>query len=428
MRLYGDESFSGFFRRLSFSPDGALLVTPTGVFETNSATSINGLPGTSSNLMHTPASPTVASTGREGISPSSPLIPAGAAQPREPPARNTVYLYARSNLHRSNAPIAHLPGHKTATLVVKFSPILYELRKLGPAGRQTADDDGIPPHPTVPLEAGKQKTVALFSAASAAGGHASSEAIAADGVSQTGDSDTADSPSTTRKRDAASTVSMIGLPYRMIFAVATHDSVWIYDTQQGGPLCCFSNMHYASFTDLTWSPDGQTLMMCSTDGYCSIVVFDYGELGTPYAYASQPSLQQTSAPTSVLKMSGSPMMRRASAQSLPGMQGQQATPPSMLSHSFASSGVHAAPELSPSLGLGLLSESENGGLNVKSAIREIDPPVIPVHQTPSTSTLPATAGTIEGSATTDVSSTQTAQQQQRKKRRIVPTLEGPIGS
>ncbi len=68
-------------------------------------------------------------------------------------------------------------------------------------------------------------------------------------------------------------ISVIGLPYRMVYAVATQDSVWIYDTQQTGPICCFSNMHYASFTDLSWSPDGQTLMMSSTDGYCSVVVF-----------------------------------------------------------------------------------------------------------------------------------------------------------
>jgi len=49
-------------------------------------------------------------------------------------------------------------------------------------------------------------------------------------------------------------------------------------------------MHYASFTDLSWSPDGQTLVMSSTDGYCSVIVFDYCELGTPYSYSSQPSL------------------------------------------------------------------------------------------------------------------------------------------
>ena len=32
-------------------------------------------------------------------------------------------------------------------------------------------------------------------------------------------------------------------------------------------------------------------MMSSTDGYCSVVVFDYAELGTPYRYTGQPALQ-----------------------------------------------------------------------------------------------------------------------------------------
>ena len=32
VKLYGDESFTNFFRRLTFSPDGALLLTPAGQF------------------------------------------------------------------------------------------------------------------------------------------------------------------------------------------------------------------------------------------------------------------------------------------------------------------------------------------------------------------------------------------------------------
>lgn len=427
MRLYGDESFSGFFRRLSFSPDGALLVTPTGIFESTSA------PAGSTNVMQSPASPTVASLGREAASPGSPLLPnQSAAQHPPPPAsgpqRSTVYLYARGNLHRSNAPIAHLPGHKTATLVVKFSPILYELRRGGSAGRINSEEDGIAPHPTIPLEAGKQKTVALSSAASVAGGVASSASVSgANGASSVEETSESGDANTTPKQSTASAppASMIGLPYRMIFAVATHDSVWIYDTQQGGPLCCFSNMHYASFTDLTWSPDGQTLMMCSTDGYCSIVVFDYGELGQPYIYASQPSLQQPVAPIPTSKLSGSPMLRRASAQSLPGstipVAGSHGTPPSAPGHVGASGqGIG----LSPSLGLGLATGNTMDGDS--KSMREIDPPVVPASAIGS---IPASVGTMEGDAGGIANeATSSANETTRKKRRIVPTLEGPIGS
>jgi chromatin assembly factor 1 subunit B len=42
------------------------------------------------------------------------------------------------------------------------------------------------------------------------------------------------------------------LPYRIVYAVATQDSVHVYDTQQSKPLCVVSNLHYATFTDLTW--------------------------------------------------------------------------------------------------------------------------------------------------------------------------------
>jgi chromatin assembly factor 1 subunit B len=42
------------------------------------------------------------------------------------------------------------------------------------------------------------------------------------------------------------------LPYRMVYAVATQDSVLLYDTQQQTPICVVSNLHCATFTDLTW--------------------------------------------------------------------------------------------------------------------------------------------------------------------------------
>ncbi|KAE8226502.1 hypothetical protein CF319_g906 [Tilletia indica] len=352
-RMYGDENYSGFFRRLSFSPDGALLVTPSGIFE--GGTGPGGLP-------LPPASPTApipgsagvdASPGNGGVGgsrggsarPSSSSLPAALGGPATGPAslhhahnsaRSTVYMYARGSLHRSNAPIAHFPGHKTATLVVSFSPILYELRNIKRPGVE-GGDEGVAPHLTVPLEAGKHKVVPLSSIGRAFSGAATTReedaaplmpasALARGSVSaasragseprrpsssqsstpsagvgaNAGEGAGKSSTSTaTGAAPPASTPapplpsgppSMIGLPYRMIFAVATQESVWIYDTQQTGPLCCFSNMHYASFTDLTWSPDGQTLVMSSTDGYCSVVVFDYGELGTPYGHSAQPSL------------------------------------------------------------------------------------------------------------------------------------------
>jgi chromatin assembly factor 1 subunit B len=72
------------------------------------------------------------------------------------------------------------------------------------------------------------------------------------------------------------------LPYRMIFAVATKSSVYLYDTQQKIPFGLISNIHYTRLTDLTWSNDGTILLVSSTDGYCSIVQFTENELGVQY--------------------------------------------------------------------------------------------------------------------------------------------------
>lgn len=76
--------------------------------------------------------------------------------------------------------------------------------------------------------------------------------------------------------------SVIPLPYRMIFAIATKCSVYLYDTQQKLPFGLISNIHYTRLTDLAWSNDGNTLLVSSTDGYCSIIQFSDGELGLPY--------------------------------------------------------------------------------------------------------------------------------------------------
>jgi chromatin assembly factor 1 subunit B len=72
---------------------------------------------------------------------------------------------------------------------------------------------------------------------------------------------------------------LINLPHRLVFAVATQDSVVLYDTQHAHPIAYFSNLHYATLTDVSWSHDGRYLMISSTDGFCSIACFDENELG-----------------------------------------------------------------------------------------------------------------------------------------------------
>ncbi|KAG7467311.1 hypothetical protein MATL_G00152030 [Megalops atlanticus] len=79
------------------------------------------------------------------------------------------------------------------------------------------------------------------------------------------------------------------LPYRLVFAVASEDSIFLYDTQQTFPFSYISNIHYHTLSDLTWSGDGSFLAVSSTDGYCSFVTFAPGELGTPLK--ERPSLE-----------------------------------------------------------------------------------------------------------------------------------------
>ncbi|KAF8624744.1 hypothetical protein AX17_007075 [Amanita inopinata Kibby_2008] len=334
IRLYGDENFTNFFRRLNFSPDGGLLLTPAGQFEDPSVI----VPSAEKN----DADNTTPVRGRKGRPPSiNTQLSTTQNQPSPHSNSNScVYIYSRANFARP--PIAQLPGHKKASVAVKFSPTLYELRNnvFGPApatgeGKANVDQDtkthshgggksntgvidkGIegsidvdvagPPHASsaaIPL-ASPQRTPTSHR-------HTPSHSqipIAApaprphDGRNGQGDGGNATSP-TLRSFDmkpptpaaskpstpapttpanigsshaatsANTTSSIFVLPYRMLFAVVTMDTVSIYDTQQASPICLLTKLHYDEFTDLSWSPDGQCLILSSRDGYCTLVIFD----------------------------------------------------------------------------------------------------------------------------------------------------------
>ena len=61
------------------------------------------------------------------------------------------------------------------------------------------------------------------------------------------------------------------LPYRMVFAVATVETVIIYDTTTQPPLAVLGGLHFeaAPITDIAWSCDGQYLAISSYDGKLS---------------------------------------------------------------------------------------------------------------------------------------------------------------
>ncbi|XP_073440755.1 chromatin assembly factor 1 subunit B isoform X2 [Dendrobates tinctorius] len=212
-RMYHDDSMKSFFRRLTFTPDGSLLLTPAGFVEVGES-----------------------------------LV-------------NTTYVFSRKGLKR---PIAHLPCPGKATLAVRCCPVFFELRA-------TAKDA------------------------------------------------TGEVPQQ----------SLVSLPYRMVFAVASEDAVIFYDTQQLFPFGYISNVHYHTLSDISWSNDGSFLSISSTDGYCSFVSFDDGELGVPLKekpalVLSTPSASEKKVRRSQGRKVSSPILR-AGEQSNPStpMQSKQ---------------------------------------------------------------------------------------------------------
>lgn len=65
----------------------------------------------------------------------------------------------------------------------------------------------------------------------------------------------------------------------MVFAVATFNSVLIYNTISTQPIFLVSNIHFAALSDLSWNSD-QALAISSLDGYITFCIFEKGELGT----------------------------------------------------------------------------------------------------------------------------------------------------
>ncbi|KAJ3406648.1 hypothetical protein CcCBS67573_g02406 [Chytriomyces confervae] len=168
--MFHDDTLSSFFRRLTFSPDGSLLVVPAGLHR--------------ETTKDTP--------------------------------KNVVYLFTRENLRGD--PIARLGGFKKPVIAARFSPVLYEHRNKSESN-----------------------------------------------------------PSSTK----------LILPYRMMFAVASPDSVVVYDTSRlEKPVAIVSNLHYGTLTDVAWSQNGRVLVLASTDGYCSIINFTKSELGQVHAAAA----------------------------------------------------------------------------------------------------------------------------------------------
>ncbi|VDK64631.1 unnamed protein product [Onchocerca ochengi] len=159
-KLFHDDQLMSFSRIPDFSPDGELLITPSGILETGS-----------SNIFGT-------------------------------------YIFRRCDFPKGR-PAAFIPSSK-ATFRISCSPVLYKLHK---------------------------KIVS----------------------------------------------NPLKLPYRIVWAALTKNTVYIFDSQLCRCIACATNLQYNTLTDMAWSPDGRVLMICSLE----VTLFRFGEVALGEKYGGK---------------------------------------------------------------------------------------------------------------------------------------------
>ncbi|XP_030851188.1 chromatin assembly factor 1 subunit B isoform X1 [Strongylocentrotus purpuratus] len=256
-RMFHDDTMKSFFRRLAFSPDGELLIVPAGILEIGDS------------------------------------------------VLNTTYVFSTSSFSK---PVLHLPCPTKATIAVRCCPVLFEFRQ------ESSDADSTTATPEKKSESTQQKAeqkdepMETDAAAPNTSPESKEEGQEKSDSSKEVQDKSASSPSKpeTKPETKDQATQLFDLPYRMVFAVATEDSLLLYDTQQSIPFGLISNIHYHQLSDVTWSSDGRILAVSSTDGYCSFVTFEAGELGVPYVSQPVPTTAPNPAPPSATKSSPSP--------------------------------------------------------------------------------------------------------------------------
>lgn len=82
----------------------------------------------------------------------------------------------------------------------------------------------------------------------------------------------------------------LSLPYRIVYATASQDTVCIFDTTQLNPIAMFTNLHYGTLTDIAWSSDGLHLLVTATDGFASMIYIGNGDLGSMMSMEEQETI------------------------------------------------------------------------------------------------------------------------------------------
>jgi chromatin assembly factor 1 subunit B len=389
--IYLNETLTSFFRRLTFTPDGSLLLTPSGQYQSQFV-------------------------GERDTKPSFEIT-------------NTVYIYSRGGINKP--PIAHLPGHKKPSIAVKCSPIIYTLRSAPQKTKNITIDSSSAEEPIASLPEPVSKPSSFMEPPPPP--NATPDAHSTPKQSNTETSDTANQ----------GPIPTFALPYRIVYAVATQESVLLYDTQQKTPFCVVSNLHCATFTDLAWSSDGLTLLITSSDGFCSTLSFSPGELGNVYTgelagpkgISTPAAAATTQAPTALF--ANPPNRGSISSFTAPspptGPMGRSASPARSNSTSSISSPANSGVINNPTLIGGsipsITATNSSKIVGISASPPVTTPPETPrsnagAHApTPSSTGVPAAAAGSKRDASE--SERDEEEGQDKKKRRIAPTVVEP---
>ena len=181
-------------------------------------------------------------------------VPAGLAISPQSSGDFAAHVYARGSWSH---PVLSLPTLAKPAVAVRFCPVIFEREGDRPSAEADATASDAPGAETPRAGEGGASPASSPSPAADRGEHGQGGTFSE-------------------------------LPYRMVFATASLDAVAVYDTCSSEPLAVITGLHYAAITDLAWSPDGSLLAISSSDGYCSFVSFEDGELGRPLPEAELP--------------------------------------------------------------------------------------------------------------------------------------------
>ena len=246
--LYADSTIPSFFRRPDFSPDGSLFITPCGIHKTAMD-----------------SSPLVPSS----VSVLDPTATAATATTPIPSAVKEIQTFCTHIYSRDHyaTPLISLVGLEDPSVAVRFSPVLYKLVTNTSTSTSTSTSTG----------ADGGVNTAENNLRSRPNTNNSNKTNKCSNTMNTS------STSTASKKvllESLETTSMIPGDYRMLFAVLTVSSVLVYDTQHPHPIARLGGLHLACINDASWTADGNTLIVCSSDGYISFIQFEAGSLGT----------------------------------------------------------------------------------------------------------------------------------------------------